>query len=175
MAKINLLPWRTERRKLREREFYMMLGAALVAGVLAMLPFMGYFVVGAVCVAQIAHDASASAFVVGAVGYCVLFVGDILMPYLGAPFTPEGSVDGLLEAIDQVHTLKPVHLLHGHEPLTRTFSSTGFGRAEGEKTKSLMPWAICVNAAVTPVLHRSHRVEALRRVRSTVQAVEPIM
>ena len=27
----------------------------------------------------------------------VLFVGDILMPYLGAPFTPEGSVDGLLE------------------------------------------------------------------------------
>ncbi len=54
----------------------------------------------------------------------VLFVGDILMPYLGAPFTPEGSVDGLLEAIDQVHTLKPLHLLHGHEPLTRTFSST---------------------------------------------------
>jgi type IV pilus assembly protein PilN len=37
MAKINLLPWRAERRKLREREFYMMLGAALVAGVLAVL------------------------------------------------------------------------------------------------------------------------------------------
>jgi type IV pilus assembly protein PilN len=37
MAKINLLPWRTERRKLREREFYMMLGAAVVAGILAML------------------------------------------------------------------------------------------------------------------------------------------
>ena len=37
MAKINLLPWRTERRKLREREFYMMLGAAFVAGILAML------------------------------------------------------------------------------------------------------------------------------------------
>ena len=40
MAKINLLPWRTERRKLREREFYMMLGAALVAGVLAMLAWI---------------------------------------------------------------------------------------------------------------------------------------
>jgi type IV pilus assembly protein PilN len=37
MAKINLLPWRTERRKLREREFYMMLGGAVVAGILAML------------------------------------------------------------------------------------------------------------------------------------------
>ncbi|MEP6484997.1 MAG: PilN domain-containing protein [Rudaea sp.] len=35
MAKINLLPWRTERRKLREREFYMMLGGAAIAAVLA--------------------------------------------------------------------------------------------------------------------------------------------
>ena len=34
MAKINLLPWRAERRKLREREFYMMLGAAAIAAVL---------------------------------------------------------------------------------------------------------------------------------------------
>ncbi len=54
----------------------------------------------------------------------VLFVGDILMPYLGAPFVEEGSVDGLLAAIDQVHALEPRHLLHGHEPLTRIFSST---------------------------------------------------
>lgn len=54
----------------------------------------------------------------------VLFVGDILMPYLGAPFEPEGSVDGLLAAIDQVHALKPRLLLHGHEPLTRAFPST---------------------------------------------------
>jgi glyoxylase-like metal-dependent hydrolase (beta-lactamase superfamily II) len=53
----------------------------------------------------------------------VLFVGDILMPYLGAPFAPEGSVDGLLAAIDQVHALKPTLLLHGHEPLTRAFAS----------------------------------------------------
>ena len=40
MAKINLLPWRTERRKLREREFFMMLGAAAVAAVLAVLLWM---------------------------------------------------------------------------------------------------------------------------------------
>jgi type IV pilus assembly protein PilN len=37
MAKINLLPWRTERRKQREREFYMMLASAAVAAVLAIL------------------------------------------------------------------------------------------------------------------------------------------
>lgn len=34
MARINLLPWRTERRKQREREFYMMLFATAVAAVL---------------------------------------------------------------------------------------------------------------------------------------------
>jgi len=36
MARINLLPWRAERNKLRQREFYSMLGfAGLVGGVLA--------------------------------------------------------------------------------------------------------------------------------------------
>ncbi|MEI7035709.1 PilN domain-containing protein [Fulvimonas yonginensis] len=37
MAHINLLPWRAERRKQREREFFMQLGAAFVAGLLVML------------------------------------------------------------------------------------------------------------------------------------------
>jgi glyoxylase-like metal-dependent hydrolase (beta-lactamase superfamily II) len=54
----------------------------------------------------------------------VLFVGDILMPYVGAPFVEEGSVEGMLAAIEQVHALKPRVLLHGHEPLTRVFTST---------------------------------------------------
>ena len=36
MARINLLPWRAERRKQRQREFYGMLGAAAVAGVVAL-------------------------------------------------------------------------------------------------------------------------------------------
>lgn len=35
MAHVNLLPWRAERRKQREREFYMQLGAAFVAALLA--------------------------------------------------------------------------------------------------------------------------------------------
>lgn len=54
----------------------------------------------------------------------VLFVGDILMPYVGAPFVEEGSVDGMLAGIDQVIALRPRVLLHGHEPLTRVFDST---------------------------------------------------
>jgi len=47
-----------------------------VTGILAMLPFIGYFAVAAVCVAQLGHDASASVLMVGAVGFAVLFLSD---------------------------------------------------------------------------------------------------
>lgn len=53
----------------------------------------------------------------------VMFVGDFIMPYLGAPFVPEGDLQGLLDAIDIVVQEKPRHLLHGHEPLTQNFAS----------------------------------------------------
>jgi len=53
----------------------------------------------------------------------VMFVGDFIMPYLGAPFVEEGDLAGLLAAIDIVAREKPLHLLHGHEPLTRLFAS----------------------------------------------------
>jgi predicted PurR-regulated permease PerM len=49
---------------------------AAVTGMLAMLPFIGYFAIAAVCLSQIAHDASASALMVGAIGFCVLFLSD---------------------------------------------------------------------------------------------------
>lgn len=42
MARINLLPWREERRKLRQQEFYILLGASAVAGILAVLVGMWY-------------------------------------------------------------------------------------------------------------------------------------
>jgi glyoxylase-like metal-dependent hydrolase (beta-lactamase superfamily II) len=54
----------------------------------------------------------------------VLFVGDFIMPYLGAPFVREGDLQGLLDAIDIVVEKHPSHLLHGHEPLTRNFASS---------------------------------------------------
>ena len=53
----------------------------------------------------------------------VLFVGDFIMPYLGAPFVVEGDLEGLLDAIDVVVQKNPRYMLHGHEPLTRNFSS----------------------------------------------------
>src|SRR5438876_6541759 len=53
----------------------------------------------------------------------VLFVGDFIMPYLGAPFLVEGDFQGLLDAIDIVVQKNPRNMLHGHEPLTRNFSS----------------------------------------------------
>ncbi len=53
----------------------------------------------------------------------VLFAGDFIMPYIGAPFVAEGDVQGLLDAIDVVVQKNPRYILHGHEPLTRNFSS----------------------------------------------------
>lgn len=53
----------------------------------------------------------------------VMFVGDFIMPYLGAPFVEEGNLQGLLDAIDIVQQENPRYLLHGHEPLTRNFAS----------------------------------------------------
>jgi glyoxylase-like metal-dependent hydrolase (beta-lactamase superfamily II) len=48
----------------------------------------------------------------------VLFAGDVLMPYLGQPFTAEGSPEGLLEALAFIERLRPRLLIHGHPPLT---------------------------------------------------------
>jgi len=53
----------------------------------------------------------------------VIFVGDFIMPYLGAPFVEEGDFHGLLDAIDIVVQKNPRYLLHGHEPLTQNFAS----------------------------------------------------
>ena len=43
MAKINLLPWRAERRKQRQRDFYGMLGFAAIGGVLLSLLIWFYY------------------------------------------------------------------------------------------------------------------------------------
>ena len=53
----------------------------------------------------------------------VLFAGDVLMPYLGQPFTGEGSPDGLLEALVFIASLRPRLLIHGHASLTDVFTA----------------------------------------------------
>ncbi len=53
----------------------------------------------------------------------VLFVGDFIMPFLGAPFFEEGSIPGLFEAMDIAASIAPEHILHGHETLTRNWDT----------------------------------------------------
>jgi glyoxylase-like metal-dependent hydrolase (beta-lactamase superfamily II) len=52
----------------------------------------------------------------------VLFVGDAFMPYLGAPFLPEGSAEGLFETMALIGSLNPRLLIHGYPPLTENFT-----------------------------------------------------
>jgi glyoxylase-like metal-dependent hydrolase (beta-lactamase superfamily II) len=53
----------------------------------------------------------------------LLFAGDVMMPYLGAPFFAEGSPDGLLEALRVISGLGPRVLVHGHIVLTEVFTA----------------------------------------------------
>ena len=52
----------------------------------------------------------------------LLFTGDVMMPYLGAPFFAEGSPEGLLETLAFIRELNPRMLIQGHTPLTELFT-----------------------------------------------------
>jgi glyoxylase-like metal-dependent hydrolase (beta-lactamase superfamily II) len=51
----------------------------------------------------------------------ILFTGDVMMPYLGAPFFAEGSPAGLLEVLALIEEIGPRQLVHGHVLLTELF------------------------------------------------------
>jgi len=53
----------------------------------------------------------------------VLLAGDVMMPYLGAPFFAEGSPDGLLDALRLIAELNPRVLVHGHPALTELYTA----------------------------------------------------
>jgi glyoxylase-like metal-dependent hydrolase (beta-lactamase superfamily II) len=65
---------------------------------------------------------TADALLIHLPGPGLLFVGDVFMPYLGAPFLPEGSAEGLFETITLIRSLNPRTLIHGHPPLTDLFT-----------------------------------------------------
>ncbi|MBI1820589.1 MAG: MBL fold metallo-hydrolase [Nitrospirae bacterium] len=52
----------------------------------------------------------------------IAVVGDILMPYFGAPWASEGSPENLLKTIGVLRELDAKDLIHGHDPLTRYFN-----------------------------------------------------
>jgi glyoxylase-like metal-dependent hydrolase (beta-lactamase superfamily II) len=54
----------------------------------------------------------------------LVFAGDMIMPYLGAPFVAEGGPDGLVRSLDVVATLGDVDVLHGHQGINRIFPTT---------------------------------------------------
>jgi glyoxylase-like metal-dependent hydrolase (beta-lactamase superfamily II) len=53
----------------------------------------------------------------------LLFTGDVMMPYLGAPFFAEGSPDGLIQTLKFIAGLRPRQLVHGHTTLTDLFTT----------------------------------------------------
>jgi glyoxylase-like metal-dependent hydrolase (beta-lactamase superfamily II) len=52
----------------------------------------------------------------------VLFAGDVLMPYVGVPFFPDGSPEGLLDTLRYIRELTPRQLIEGHTTLTENFT-----------------------------------------------------
>ena len=65
----------------------------------------------------------------------VLFVGDVVMPYLGQPFAAEGSPEGFLEALALIASLRPRLLIHGHPTLTEAFTAEAVTGLEAALTE----------------------------------------
>lgn len=54
----------------------------------------------------------------------IVFAGDMIMPYLGAPHAAEGGPDGLVRSLETVESLGDVRVLHGHQGINRIFPTT---------------------------------------------------
>jgi glyoxylase-like metal-dependent hydrolase (beta-lactamase superfamily II) len=94
----------------------------------------------------------------------VVFTGDMIMPYIGAPFLPEGSVQGLLEAMDLVQGLSPRLLIQGHPPITELFTIETFpalGAALRDLNEAVVV-AIRSGSTLTEILHLNHLPDLLR-------------
>jgi len=94
----------------------------------------------------------------------VVFTGDMIMPYIGAPFLPEGSADGLFEAMRLVQDLAPRLLIHGHPPLTELFTIETFPALEAALRDlfEVVVTAIHEGRVLTEILHLNHLPGVLR-------------
>ncbi len=94
----------------------------------------------------------------------VVLAGDVFMPNLGAPFLPEGSIDGLLEAIGRIRGLQPKLLVHGHTPLTDLFTVEALAGLEsslGELRAHVLD-AIRDSRTLSDILHDNYLPDVLR-------------
>jgi len=101
----------------------------------------------------------------------LLFVGDAFMPYVGAPFVPEGSPEGYLGAIAMVLDLHPRRLIHGHIPLTAFFTidaMPGFRDAMSNLYQRTLASARAARP-LAEVLHDDFLPDSLRAAPAAVQ------
>jgi glyoxylase-like metal-dependent hydrolase (beta-lactamase superfamily II) len=100
----------------------------------------------------------------------VVFTGDMIMPYLGAPFLPEGSAEGLFEAMRLVQGLSPRLLIQGHPPLTALFTIDIFPTLEAalRDLHHVVVAAIADGRTLVEILHVNHLPHLLRESPGTV-------
>lgn len=67
----------------------------------------------------------------------IAVVGDVLMPYFGAPWASEGSPEHLLKTIGILRQLNAKELVHGHDPLTRYFTTSALAGLENAVDETL--------------------------------------
>jgi len=53
----------------------------------------------------------------------LVFVGDVMMPYLGDPWVEEGFIDEQVNAMDTILKYNTKHIIHGHYGLTFMYST----------------------------------------------------
>jgi glyoxylase-like metal-dependent hydrolase (beta-lactamase superfamily II) len=104
----------------------------------------------------------------------VLFVGDVFMPYLGAPFVAEGSAEGLLDAMALIRSLAPRRLLHGHPPLTDVFTVEALPPLEAalRELHQRVRTAVSEGRTLAEILHENILPVSLRE---APQAVVPYL
>jgi glyoxylase-like metal-dependent hydrolase (beta-lactamase superfamily II) len=97
-------------------------------------------------------------------GSGLLFTGDVMMPYLGAPFFAEGSPDGLLETLAFIRELQPRVLIQGHTALTELFTIETVPGLEAALTdlRGEVLDGIRRGLSLADILDRGHLPEVLR-------------
>lgn len=97
-------------------------------------------------------------------GRGVVFAGDILMPYLGGPFSAEGSAEGLFDAMRSIEAMAPAVVIHGHPPLTENFTIGAFPalRSALESLYATVRADLADGRTLAEILRRNHLPELLR-------------
>ncbi len=101
----------------------------------------------------------------------LLFVGDAFMPYVGAPFVAEGSVEGYLDAIAMVLERHPRRLIQGHPTLTAIFTMQAMPGLRDALGALFQHGLVAARSArpLADVLHDDFLPDSLRHAPAAVQ------